>query len=881
MATERPIFVSSSPSRSIIPITPPFSPTATISSSPSLPSPSRLFKKRPASFVDDSHATRSNDAVAEITSTSKFLGHAHVSNSVEDDTMEPGEELGKWTRLQSQKGKSIKPNKSHREAAVSTVKKSRAPKKTPTQSIEKAAVVKELPNISHEAENNQIQDSDKKRVRKSKSKADVQTKIDKGNITKPGVVNNQKIKLVASTKKPKKTHQSVAQTTIKETEEINPLGEEPLDLGLIEAIKRRKVWTPIKDTLRRIPSEDSGVITCPELGPEDCVSGRSAPSGFDDLLGDYGYARDDRSQMLDSEKNRDIDGQASTKRRKIELVNLAVYPSVPAAQPQKPKLPKKKPQTITEKATAPFLSEESAPPSLFQYLEKPVIKTTEDHQNEKRFSTLARPNIVAQRTKPKTTGKPTSKKSTSKAKNKTERQPLLLSPKTAMESTTDQELIFGTSSQLVRDESPTFIKDLQLAIEASELLDEQSGQILTKEASASSRSASTGVVAVTPFKSSRNLWSVAARDSDGSLLNTEVIDLVDTPKLLKPVPVEKPVATESEKPVLGLDPMEKGLRIARELSGISEPRLETNSSVYMKPLIEQNVIIEQSIPRSLAEASLRDRQKSRSPVKKQRIRKGSDVPALELTPGKMPDYQGFTTNDLSKEVAKYGFKAIKKRTEMIALLERCWESQSRIALQGLPDPMNRNQSFPKADSEIPKKASPKKKGRQRKADTTAKDNDQIPNNLSPKKSRGRPRKEKSDTSSSEKHASISQPRLDCDSIPPQVQGSDLPGTSVTIAPTSSPASPRSSTSQTTLLSRITQAIKTFPPTHSGTNPTFHEKILLYDPIVIEDLTAWLNTEGLGRVGVDDEVSGLLVKEWCEQRSVCCFWQAEGWRAKRA
>lgn len=237
--------------------------------------------------------------------------------------MEPGEELGKWTNLEIREGKAVKLKSStvrNGEAAVSTVKKSRAPKKTPAQSIRKAAVVKELPEISHETKKNQIQESDKKRVRKSKG--DVQTKIGKGNITKPGVVNNQKIKSIASAKKLKKTDQSVVQTSIKLTEEINLLREEPLDLGLIEAIKRRKVWTPVKDTLRRTPLEECGTTSRPELSPEECVNGRSAPSGFDDLLGDYGYARDDNSRMLDSEKNRDTDGQGSTKRRKIEVSQI-------------------------------------------------------------------------------------------------------------------------------------------------------------------------------------------------------------------------------------------------------------------------------------------------------------------------------------------------------------------------------------------------------------------------------------------------------------------------------------------------------------------------------------------------------------------------------
>lgn len=455
-----------------------------------------------------------------------------------------------------------------------------------------------------------------------------------------------------------------------------------------------------------------------------------------------------------------------------------------------------------------------------------------------------------------------------------------------MKSTTDQELLFGTSSQLVRDESPTFIRDFQKAVEASELMDEQGERVLTKEVSASARLGSYGVAAVTPFKSSRNLWSVAARDSDGSLLNTEVIDLVDTPKNSKPIPVNKLVVSESDKPSVGLDAIEKGLNAVEELSGTL---LETNTSAHRKPLIEQDdVIIEPSIPRSLAEASLRDRRKSRSPAKKHKMRKDSDIPTLELAPRQIPNYQGFTTIELSKEVAKYGFKAIKKRTEMIALLERCWESQSRIALQALPVFTNINEPLPKSNTELPKPASPKKKGRQRKESTTAPAEDKATDDPTCKKPRGRPRKGKLNVSLSEKSAHVSQPPLAPDSISSQVHAPQptadsiqLPVTSVPIASVSSPAPPDISVSRTTLLSHITQAITTFPPTHSSTNPSFYERILLYEPIVIEDLTAWLNTEGLGRVGEDEEVPGTLVKEWCEQRSVCCFWRNEGWRARRA
>jgi hypothetical protein len=47
---------------------------------------------------------------------------------------------------------------------------------------------------------------------------------------------------------------------------------------------------------------------------------------------------------------------------------------------------------------------------------------------------------------------------------------------------------------------------------------------------------------------------------------------------------------------------------------------------------------------------------------------------------------------------------------------------------------------------------------------------------------------------------------------------------------------------------------------------------MYDPIVLEDLALWLNTEGLNAVGYDGEAKGVQVKAWCRARSVCCLWK---------
>lgn len=97
--------------------------------------------------------------------------------------------------------------------------------------------------------------------------------------------------------------------------------------------------------------------------------------------------------------------------------------------------------------------------------------------------------------------------------------------------------------------------------------------------------------------------------------------------------------------------------------------------------------------------------------------------------------------------------------------------------------------------------------------------------------------------------------------------------------------PHVSSSQTDipLASRILEALKHIPPNKDSRNhykdPTWYEKILLYDPIVIEDFTAWLNTEGFNAINEDREIDMEEVKEWCQARSICCLWKG-GWRGNK-
>ena len=116
--------------------------------------------------------------------------------------------------------------------------------------------------------------------------------------------------------------------------------------------------------------------------------------------------------------------------------------------------------------------------------------------------------------------------------------------------------------------------------------------------------------------------------------------------------------------------------------------------------------------------------------------------------------------------------------------------------------------------------------------------------------------------------------------------------------------------------RITETVKSAPCNTDPEKPTWWQKILLYDPIVLEDFTAWLNEQGIRvqwrrkitkkrqkKIGrpkkvterhedlgsahlsegvdfefVEDPLQGWMVQKWCEEKSVCCVWK-DGVRAK--
>ncbi|KIW69901.1 hypothetical protein PV04_02218 [Phialophora macrospora] len=134
------------------------------------------------------------------------------------------------------------------------------------------------------------------------------------------------------------------------------------------------------------------------------------------------------------------------------------------------------------------------------------------------------------------------------------------------------------------------------------------------------------------------------------------------------------------------------------------------------------------------------------------------------------------------------------------------------------------------------------------------------------------------------------PKLDFTTSPPDVEDGQPPAQAHSYtdpAEIPAPILTPNQTQPTDMMGQIHAAIHHRPETgpegsdsrDHQTSPTWRDKILMYDPIVIEELAAWLNTEGFKAIGEDGEVSLLEVRNWCEQNGVCCLGIGGGWRGR--
>ncbi|QUC17402.1 uncharacterized protein UV8b_01643 [Ustilaginoidea virens] len=471
-----------------------------------------------------------------------------------------------------------------------------------------------------------------------------------------------------------------------------------------------------------------------------------------------------------------------------------------------------------------------------------------------------------------------------------------------------QDFVFGTSSQLAREQSPTFLRSLQKATQEFNALEEVPFRSpLNSDA-------------IEPPERGLKLWGAAARDADGDLFDIQVIDLMEedsaVPQTARDADPYGYFRAEDRSSSCLHD---RGARAAGSavtegkgyqsdtLPGYIDDRSNaadpSNRSELpkMRPINRSSSTTVETI--SSTTATARTSQRPQSPGRQ-------PLPGSNAGNPPPPAWESYTDAQLCKTLSRYGFKPIKRRPAMIALLQQILIQTNQVA----PQQVRSKSTVGSRSSEAAatKVITPKKaRGRPRRdVNEEAPAQDPPPSAQAPetpKRPRGRPRKGSQTTSptkaknseqeSKSKHAGqVAAPRKSKTKKVTEIDDSESElGSMPSSSPGSSPGSSVSGArqidlamsvdedtelslamtptdAQSNLFSHISEAVTTAPRATDPARPSWHEKILLYDPIVLEDLAAWLNSGPLSRVGYDGEVNPVEVKKWCESKSICCLWK---------
>lgn len=682
--------------------------------------------------------------------------------------------------------------------------------------------------------------------------------------------------------------------------EKRPRVRTPEPINLEFAVQRRSDWTPAK----------AATLVPGAFDPtQDDDNGLDAAHLFKNLRDTYGHKVADAGVVTAPKQQT---AKVLGKRKVIEMVSVNLSSKSTEASrepsPAKAKAAKKKPRTITELATAAYA---------------PKVAGEDDPRDEsllEYFSVEGPKQGASKGVAIKITGKPA--KVTKSKKKAPPKKPMLLSPQSAMRQSAAQDFVFGTASQLAREKSPTFWKDLHTAIKAS-TIDEEDEPFANP---------STGDLSKSKMRGKR-LWSVSARDEEGDLVDVEMIDLINSPTLpqddaiLDPWTQLPPEAADVETETADSSVIEVASRtLAAHENKSSLPLMRKG---YLQKMTINTLAAlppdcsDESFP--LVTELLEDEMPPPS-NQQQTQEEVRDSPSKATAPPAStprPKYETFTDVKLAKEISKFGFKAVKTRTGMIALLDQCWERKARASVAGASFSTSSLLASPKrkqGESAVhpsTTSTSPVKKPRGRAKKTVSADIDLAESSTGtrtqkgpvaeevlglPKKQLDRRRKDtassmpppptpgaKPSTPKRKKAASQADHGAEDSDLDSEI-GASGSSPAQLFSPFGSEADIAESedteislnfsptAQQSTLFNHITEAVTSAPRTTDPENPSWHEKMLMYDPIILEELTSWLNSGELTRLGYDDEVAPQDVKKWCESRSVCCLWKGN-WHGK--
>ncbi|KAK6520284.1 5'-flap endonuclease [Arthrobotrys conoides] len=622
--------------------------------------------------------------------------------------------------------------------------------------------------------------------------------------------------------------------------------EEEAKEGLLETLPKetkelyipaKRLWTPIKENTR------PEVI---DLCTPDDVAKAAARGSFVSLLSSYKHKDiPSNTGSLNStscneplKKGRCI-GLINVPGRRNSLTPLAeeqpteeLVSKVTAKAVPKLKKPnaKKGAKTITGLAVAPYLSadpEPTAPPTLLEaYMGNPVEPKPKKPRKKRETSTTKTP-------KPKKTSK------------KLAAQLPLLSPKSVQKQMDTQTFVFGTSSQLLRTDPPEEGWALEIAgkklntiqthakIHAKAIWDLDSFSDIQKDVVEKPTVQSECAVDTSGWgisdlditkaksKTGMGMWSVASRGSSGELHSVEVLNLVDEDDLDDIFSQRLP----SQQPKVVSSKVQN-----KDPKPPTKEAVKENTAPPMPKDLPAVYWTQLPTPDSTNPSS--ESLKSK-PTKK-------DETAKSAVLSDRPNFEGFTMIQLQTQIKQYGYKPVKSRKTMIDILNRCWDS-AEIMIANPPSPVVikpktavKGKVKKRATADEEAEVVPKKRGRKTKPTTELEDEMEAP----------KPKRRKSST-----------------------------------------VTPAKKLDTSTIFKNIAAAIKQQPTSPDLQNPSWWQRILMNEMIVLEEFSEWLLSSGLQAAGVDERIwvdCGVcdnstdvdskdkkleVVKLWCESRSV--------------
>ncbi|RMZ68480.1 Structure-specific endonuclease subunit SLX4 [Pyrenophora seminiperda CCB06] len=602
-------------------------------------------------------------------------------------------------------------------------------------------------------------------------------------------------------------------------------------LDLEEAVARRRDWTPPLDTAPLPTFTESA-------GKENEESAPGADVAFNTMLSNFAFAQPPVAPASTTLDNSTTGGMA-TKRRRVELLEIRSNQiNSRESSPEKGKAPKKKPRTITDFVTDQYIVRDSEPDTngTTGTLFEARTSTTKIPLNDTDVSPpLKKPPRKRNTSKPasdkvglKAKPKRTSAKS-AKPKLVAEK---LLSPTSALSRLSKQDVLFGTSSQLVLDESPTMIRQIQSAIKESE----QDGDSFTLPKPP--RWPRLGRV-----QSKRGLWAASTRDDEGGMLE-------DMPDLYIPehdrtqeIPLLMDIASDEPDGVAD-DPS--------SFIDIDDIPLELPSAILISSDLP-------TPPRNPSHASqMLERGKPDHPMTDAEF---EDIDNFEQEPP--PSNQNAGHNDSFVDIDDIEIPPSAQTQHSPAIM---FSPPASTSVTDVGSPKKRGRaSKPRAPkANVPISSAPALKPLSSKAKRKPRAKSKSP--VTPLRSSGRFIDIDEILDSEDEHLEILSP------TPPRTRkhldSGPLP--LLSLSPTRSPSKAKKPTTpkrkakgppidpdvtpvhcipnhllawehiKPSVFSQLTTHIRSLPPTTDPAHPSWHEKILMYDPIMLEDLTRYIN-----------------------------------------